>query len=100
HDALPILVRARRDLRARCGQRSTDRLDAELMPVLVDVLHDQRCGRSSSAAKKAEADLRIELALRSSRTSFSSSTRRWDSLVVVPGRCPSSPSACTTQFLS
>src|SRR5699024_6458903 len=96
---LARVVRARRDLRARCGQRPTDRLDAELMLVLVYVLHDQRCGRSSSAAKKADADLRIEFARRSSRTSFSSSIKRWDSLVVVPGRYPSSTSACTTQFL-
>src|SRR5699024_4874673 len=96
---LARVVRARRDLRTRCGQRPTDRLDAELMLVLVYVLHDQRCGRSSSAAKKAEADLRIEFARRSSRTSFSSSIKRWDSLVVVPGRYPSSTSACTTQFL-
>src|SRR5699024_2476973 len=34
------------------------------------------------------------------RTSFSSSASRLASLVVVPGRCPPSISACTTQFLS
>src|SRR5699024_4035812 len=93
------VVGARRDLGARCGERAADRLDAELVLVLVDELHDQRCGRSSSAAKKAEADLKIALARRSSRTSFSSSASRSASLVVVPGRWPSSISACTTQFL-
>src|SRR5690625_640099 len=94
------VVGARRDLRACCGERAADRLDAELMLVLVDELDDQRCGRSSSAAKKAEADRRIAFARRSSRTSFSSSASRLASLVVVPGRCPPSISACTTQFLS
>ncbi|MFF0973360.1 hypothetical protein ACFYE4_13115 [Kocuria sp. CPCC 205295] len=34
-------------------------VSTELLLVLVDELHDQRCGRSSSAAKKAEADRRI-----------------------------------------
>src|SRR5699024_6856827 len=56
--------------------------------------------QSGTDAKKAEADLKIALALRSSRTSFSSSASRSASLVVVPGRWPSSISACTTQFLS
>src|SRR5699024_7578115 len=69
------------------------------MLVLVDERHDQRCGRSGSAATKAEADFRIAFARRSSCTSFSSSARRSASLVVVPGRWPSSISACTTQFL-
>lgn len=45
------------------------------------------------------ADLRIEFARRSSRNSFSSLTKRWDSLVMVPGRYPSSTSTCTTQLL-
>src|SRR5699024_321227 len=96
---LERVVGARRDLGARCGKRAADRLDAELMLVLVDERHDQRCGRSSSAAKKAEADFRIAFARRSSCTSFSSSASRSASLVVVPGRWPSSISACTTQFL-
>lgn len=49
--------------------------------------------------EKAEADLMIKCGRRSSRTSSSSSSKRWDSLVVVPGRCSSLISACTTQFL-
>src|SRR5699024_12766594 len=49
--------------------------------------------------KKAEKDLMIEFDKRSSRTSVSSSIKRWISLVVVPGGYPSSTSACTTQFL-
>ena len=54
------------------------------------------CGRSSSAAKKADALRKIALARRSSRTSRSSSAKRWASLVVVPGRSPASISACWT----
>src|SRR5699024_7613124 len=41
--------------------------------------------QSGTDAKKAEADLKIALARRSSRTSFSSSASRSASLVVVPG---------------
>src|SRR5690606_7516706 len=51
------VVRARRHL-----QGLADGLDSELVTVAVDVVDDQRCGRSSSAAKKADADLRIEFA--------------------------------------
>ena len=45
-----------------------DRLDPEHFPVLVDEVDQYLRGRSSSAAKKAEADLRISLARRSSAT--------------------------------
>jgi putative transposase len=48
------VVRARSHL-----QRPADGLDSELVTVTVDVVDDQRCGRSSSAAKKADADFRI-----------------------------------------
>ena len=37
------------------GDLDTDRPDPEIVPVPVDELHDQRCGRSSSAAKKTDA---------------------------------------------
>lgn len=43
------VVGARRDLRPGRGQRPADRLDAELVLMAVDVVDDQRCGRSSSA---------------------------------------------------
>src|SRR5690606_22377964 len=79
-------------------QHLADRLDPEFLPVQVDVGHYLVCGRSSSAAKKADADLRIALARRSSRFSRSSSAivRAWS--VVVPGRVPSSISAWLTQL--
>jgi len=48
------VVGARGDL-----QVLADRLDPELVLVVVDELHDHRCGRSSSAAKQADADLKI-----------------------------------------
>ncbi|WP_422665204.1 hypothetical protein [Actinacidiphila cocklensis] len=39
------------------GEHGADRLDAaEAVPVLVDERHERRCGRSSSAAKKADLD--------------------------------------------
>ncbi len=63
------VVGARRDLGARCGERAADRL---------------------------EADFRIEFARGSPRTSFSSSASRCASPVMVPGRWPSSISACRT----
>jgi hypothetical protein len=53
--------------------------------------------RSSSAAKKADADFRIAFARRNSRTSRSSSVIRAAASVVVPGRVPASTSACATQ---
>src|SRR5690606_17720558 len=51
------------------GQHATDRLDSEAVSILVDEGADQRCGRSSSAAKKAEAAFKISLARLSSRFS-------------------------------
>ncbi|MDS1116653.1 hypothetical protein RD149_23170, partial [Gordonia westfalica] len=50
-----------------------------------DELHDQRCGRSISAAKKADACFKMVFARRSSRFSRSSCAIRSASLVVVPG---------------
>jgi hypothetical protein len=84
---------ARSDRHLRAGQRGADRLDSEHVLVPLDVVDDQREGRSSSAAKKAEADLKIEFARRSSRFSRSSSAIRCPSLVVVPNRDPASTSA-------
>src|SRR5439155_2157337 len=78
-------------------QRVADRLDPKPFPVFVDEAHYFGSRGSSSLAKKADAALRISLARRSSRTSFSSSAIRCWSLVVIPGRCPLSISACLTQ---
>ena len=78
-------------------QGLADRLDPEGLTALTDVGRHRRCGRSSSAAKKAEADFRISLARRSSQFSRSSSLMRLASSLVVPARRPRSISACTTQ---
>ncbi|WP_329452867.1 caspase family protein [Streptomyces sp. NBC_01724] len=87
--------------RSRCSARSgvrlgedvADRLDAEQVLVLVDVGDLHRSGRSSSAAKNAEAVFRIAFARRSSFTSRSSSAIRAASALVVPATMPSSVSA-------
>src|SRR5664280_2413292 len=91
------VVGARGDRDISAGQHRADRLDPERVPVLLDVVHDQREGRSSAAAKKTDADSRIAFARRSSRTSRSSSPGRAASAVVVPGRAPASISAWVTQ---
>jgi hypothetical protein len=97
------VVAARGDLHAGFLQRGTDRLDPDLAPIDhvvamgVDVGDYLVVGRSSSAAKKAEAVLKMWLVRRSSRFSRSSSASRSASLVVVPGRRPPSISACRTQ---
>ncbi len=57
-------------------QLCTDRLDPELGPVFVDVAHERFCGRSSSAAKKAEADRKIAFDRSNSFTFASSSAIR------------------------
>jgi hypothetical protein len=81
---------ARSDRHIRVGQRGADRLDSEDVPIPLDVVDDHREGRSSSAAKKAEAVRRIEFARRNSRFSRSSSVSLAESPVVVPGRAPAS----------
>ena len=61
--------------------------------MLGDELHDQWCGRSSSAAKKADAAFKIPLARLSSAFSRLSLFSSADSSLVVPGRAPASTSA-------
>src|SRR5450755_1762557 len=83
-------------------QHLTDGLDSEpscvhnVVLVGVDERHYLRCWRSSSAPKKVAARRRISLARRSSRTSCSRSLTRSASLELIPGRTPSSISACRT----
>src|SRR5664280_301785 len=91
------VVGARGDRDISAEQHRADRLDPERVPVLLDVVHDQREGRSSAAAKKPDADSRIAFARRSSRTSRSSSPSRAAAAVVVPGQPPASTSAWVTQ---
>lgn len=59
------VIGVRGDLQSVAGKDSADRLDPEQLPVLVDERYKRFDGRSSSAAKKAEAALRISFALRS-----------------------------------
>jgi hypothetical protein len=63
------------------GQDTADRLDTEHVGVLVDEGHECVCGRSSSAAKKAEAAFRISLAGRSSAFSRRSRFSLADSIL-------------------
>ena len=85
--------RGRSDLGGRIAQCRTDRIDSVFIAVSRDELHDQRCGRSISAAKKAEACFKIVFARRSSRFSRSNAAMRSASSLVVPGRTPPSISA-------
>src|SRR4051794_7824039 len=94
------VVAARGDLDAGLGEGAADRLDPVFELVLIDVGDDQREGRSSSAAKKADALFKIAFARRSSRFSRSRSASRVASSVVVPGRWPWSTSAWRTQLRS
>ena len=90
------VVGRRCDLGRRLLERLQNRLDTVLLPLGVDELNLHRDGRSSSAAKKDAADFRIWFARRSSRTSRSNSAILAASADVVPGRTPSSVSACFT----
>ena len=80
------------DRAAVLGQHGADRLDSPPQParlmigVAGDELHERVEGRSSSAAKKTDAALRISLALRSSAFSRLSRFNSADSSLVVPGR--------------
>jgi hypothetical protein len=85
--------------RVRELQGGADRLDAELVLVLLDVVHHQRCGRSSSAAKKTAEDFKIAFARLTSRSSCSSYRILACSAEVVPGVSPLSTSACLTHPL-
>jgi hypothetical protein len=71
------------------GAEWTHDFDPETLLVFVDEPDQNRCGRSSSAAKKAEAALRISFARRSSRTSARNLRSSADSSLVIPGRCHS-----------
>ncbi|MGW0576778.1 hypothetical protein ACWD25_12570 [Streptomyces sp. NPDC002920] len=72
------------------GQNSADRLDSEHLVVRADERSERFDGRSSSAAKKAEAALRISLARRGSAFSALSRLVSEASSEVTPGRRPAS----------
>ena len=58
-----MLASLRRVIGARSDlQHLADRLDSELVTMLVDVVDDHFDGRSSSAAKKADAERKISFA--------------------------------------
>ncbi len=70
---------------------AVDRLDSERVLVLVYIVDDPTPQRNAEALRK------IAFARRSSFTSLRNSTSCVASLVVVPGRDPSSTSAWVTQ---
>ncbi|SJN44924.1 hypothetical protein FM104_13695 [Microbacterium esteraromaticum] len=84
------------DLATVLGEHGTDRLDTPPEPtigailVLVDEGDYRRCGRSSSAAKKAEAAFNISFARRNSAFSRFSFLISACASLVTPGRCPPS----------
>ena len=89
------------DLAVVLGEDPADRLDAaEAVLVLVDERYERVCGRSSSAAKKDAAALRMSLARFSSAFSFFSRFSSADSSLVVPGRAPASIWSCRTHLRS
>ena len=87
-----LVVGRRGDLQTVLAQHGADRLDTPPQPtglavvgVLADELHDQREGRSSSAAKKADAAFKIALARFSSAFSRFNRFTSADSSVRGPG---------------
>src|SRR5207342_2062802 len=82
------------DRHTQLGQLCADRLDTPpqtiravaVATIIGDEPGDQCCGRSSSAAKKADAVFKIALALRNSAFSRFSRLSSAGSSVVVPGR--------------
>jgi hypothetical protein len=57
-----LVIGGRCDLHPMLGEHATDRLDTEHLFVTIDVINDLGYRRSSSAAKKTDADLRISFA--------------------------------------
>ena len=84
------VVGARGDRAAMLRQHPADRLDPELptidhiVAMLINETHERGDGRSSSAAKKADAVFKIAFARRNSRFSRSNSTNRRRSSVAKP----------------
>jgi hypothetical protein len=81
------------------GQRGGGKIVHQLYPryTPVDKPHKRGDGRSSSAAKKADAVFKIAFARHSSRFSRSNSTNRRRSSLDTPGLAPASIWACFTQ---
>ena len=94
------IIGARGDLPAVLAEHPADRLDPEPFLLLADEPHERPSGRSSSAAKKADAAFRISFARRSSATSRFSVLICSFSPVVIPGRVPASTSARRTHLRS
>ncbi len=86
--AAGLVVGGRSDRDRVLGEHPADRLDSVKVAMLIDELDQYRCGRSSSAAKKADALLRIWFARSSSETFFFRSRISASSSVVLPGRVP------------
>src|SRR5687767_9987204 len=95
-----VVVGAGSDPHALLGEHAANRLDPPAQPihrpaigVTADKRDHYRSGRSSSAAKKPAAALRISLARRNSRFSARNLRTSADSWLVTPGRWPASTSA-------
>ena len=95
-----LVVRRGGDLHTVLGEHRADRFDTppQTTPVTpvgmsTDEVHDQPCGRSNSAAKKADAAFKIAFARLSSAFSRFSRFSSADSSDVTPGRWPASTSA-------
>jgi hypothetical protein len=92
--SLDRIVSAWGDRAAVLRQHPADRLDPEsstidhVVAMLANELHERGDGRSSSAAKKADAVFKIAFARRSSRFSRSNSTSRRRSSLETPGKRP------------
>src|SRR5882757_9997056 len=95
-----LVVGGRGDRDPVLRKHATDRLDPELPTMFIDIGDQDLAGRSSSAAKKADALLRISFARRSSAFSFFNSRISAISAVVLPGLVPPSTSACRTHLRS
>lgn len=80
------------------SESPANRLDPEEILMGINETDHHRAGRSSSAAKKAEAAFRISLALRSSAISLRSLRFSAAISLVGPGVSPWSMAACLCHF--
>jgi len=86
------VVRHQWELRGRCGQRGANPLETEIVFVFVEMVRNQRYGRSRFAASAAAAECGIPFVRRTPRSSFSGWVIRAASPAVTPGRRASSTS--------
>src|SRR5215207_1417726 len=88
----PVTRRSHKPALELLTQYAADPLNPETILMLIDVADHRGAGRSSSAAKNADAVRRISFARRSSAFSFFNRRISASSSEVVPGRVPASTS--------